>query len=261
MQFLIDDDPSIAVETEWSEIQKYAQEHTTPDEETYILFKALEKNKEFEKEIIKSRIRMGIPPEGFSWKEYQKFHNVKRNVNPKEIDVYLNFIRSYPKEIERIRRKMKLNLMIERQLHDILMGNFIQPYFRGLGYAPDIELDEDLDEVPNGDVESVTIHISKKIKKNELIKFIEESWSGIERYILKFPEEGRFFISVRDLRIIELRDDFKLKYKDIADQIIKEFNILNVDGNINEDSIKTAYKRAKQKISSLAYKRGNKNLA
>lgn len=255
MQFLIDIDPVIAAESEWSEIQKYSKEHLTPDEETYMLFKALEKNKDFEKEIIKARVRIGIPPEGFSWEEYKKFHDYKRNIDPKEIEIYLNFLRSYPKEVERIRRKMKISMVVERQLKDIILGNFIEPYFRGIGYAPDIELDEDLDEIPDGDVESVTIHISKKIKKNEFIKFIEENWPDIEQYILKFPEEGRFFVSIRDLRIVELRDEYKLKYKDIADRIIKEFGIVNYGGSINEDSIKTAYKRAKQKISSLASKR------
>jgi hypothetical protein len=49
-----------------------------------------------------------------------------------------------------------------------------------------------------------------------------------------------------------LRDTKKFSYREIADEIIKSLDIDDPDAKINEDSVKTAYKRAKSKIQSLA---------
>jgi hypothetical protein len=59
-------------------------------------------------------------------------------------------------------------------------------------------------------------------------------------------------VSARDKRIFQLREEENVSFKIIADKIITEFNIDNSDGKVNEDSVKTAYRRARAKILSFS---------
>src|SRR5436190_2227910 len=76
--FLINNPPIVLV-SEWTEIQKYqVKGYDTPSPELFSFFKALEHNREFEKEITSARRNAGIPEGGFSWEEYCKKYHPRR---------------------------------------------------------------------------------------------------------------------------------------------------------------------------------------
>ena len=248
--------PAKSFVTEWQEIKKLSKKEAVPNEDTFVLFKALELNKELEKELIKSRNNLHLPEIGVSWEEYKKRKDVKADHTKEELDEIIYFIHNYRKEIHRITRKMYLHPQVEEQLENLILGDFVEPYFRGISYGcnganvEDYESIEDFDR--NVEVDTVIIDITKKISKNELLKYIDNQWDEITRLLKYLPEVKHFYVSPRDMRIVELRDGQKLKYNEIAEKIIKEFSIDDINGSINEDSIKTSYKRAKSKIDELA---------
>ena len=96
---------------------------------------------------------------------------------------------------------------------------------------------------------NIKIVIQSKVSKNKLIKFIKENFKQLEEAMEEsnLPEDVGFYISRRDWEIVNIRDQKKWKYRKIADYISKEYD----DFDINEDSVKTAYDRAKKKILSL----------
>lgn len=245
--FLIGNPPSVAV-SKWKEIQQYKEYgYFTPTKDVYTLIKALEKNNEFEKIIISARKRAGLPEDGMSWQEYTntffpgKLRELSGNKRKEAIDLICKAI----KEVTFL-RGMDLNYHISRQLHHLIYGNFV--YFE----FPPIFWDYHGDTRNDGGeyYYYLSIRINNKVTKNELINYIENNWKNISRS-MHLPPKNKFFISPRDQRIIELRDKRGLTFNQIADKIISGLNPTNFDGKINEDSVKTAYSRAKKKITSL----------
>lgn len=248
--------------TEWQEIVKLSENGVGPDEDTYIIFKALEFNSDLEKELILARKNLHIPELGIDFEEYKKRKDVKADHTKKELEEILFYIHNYQKEILKIRKKLILHPQVQEQLDNLILGYFVEPFYRGIGYGTNADEEGDDGEIiQDGPVETVSIHISKRVSKNEFFKFIDDTWKEVNKLLNMLPSEEHFFISKRDLRIVELRDIKKLKYGAIAEKIIKEFSIDDVRGSINEDSIKTSYKRARIKINELAtLKKGNTSI-
>ena len=103
--------------------------------------------------------------------------------------------------------------------------------------------------VPSEDRFNIAIY--HPITKNQFYKSIDKHWEFINKEIKKLSEFNNPYISDRDYKIVELRDEKKMKYSEIATQIVKEYGIDDYTGSVNEDSIKTAYKRTKDKINSI----------
>lgn len=99
--------------------------------------------------------------------------------------------------------------------------------------------------------ETPTIKINYKISKNELIEWIHANWNEDLGFIQRLPSKPDFRISKRDRKIVELRDKKRFRFAKIANEIIKEYGIDDAEANINENSVKMAYKRAKDIIKSL----------
>lgn len=99
---------------------------------------------------------------------------------------------------------------------------------------------------------SLTLTITTAVSKYELLKYIERNWNGISKDLKSLQVSPSVYLSDRDKRIIILRDKEQLTYRAIADRIIDELGIDNADGSVNEDTVKSAYNRAKKKIQSLA---------
>lgn len=244
----------------WKEIVRYSNDYIAFDEEFYQIIKALEYNEEFEREVIKSRIRLKIPDVGYAWREYQKISDYSRkDVSDIEIAKMLFLIRTIPKEVSRIIKRLKLNKRIRSELKDIILTSSVcsPDYLSDIHYwlEPDDRfelMDDDEKEEAKEIIKSFNIAFTRKVTKNELIKFIENNWSNFKKRMELLPEKERYYISERDLRIVELRDKKNFKYGDIASQIIKEFLLDNIESTVNEDSVKTSYKRAKRKIVALA---------
>ena len=243
----------------WKEILKYSKNSLAFDEEFYQIIKDLELNEEFEKEVVKSRKRLGIPEAGYSWQEYGKMSDHKRDdLTDDEMDRMLFLLKNYPNEVKRISRKLKLNKRILDELKDIILTSSVTSpdYLSDIHYwiEPDDRyelMDEDEKEEAKEITKSFNIAFLRQVSKNELIKFIERNWDYIEKRTKLLPRKTNHYISKRDLRIVQLRDKDKLTFNEIVSQVAKEFDIDDPFGKTNEDSVKTAYRRAKLKISSL----------
>jgi len=244
--FLIGSPPNTAVSS-WKEIQQHQKYGFIPTREVYDLIKALEKNAEFEKTIISARKKAGLPEKGISWQKYTstffsyKVHKLPGNKRKKAIDLMSRAMR----EVFFLRGK-DFNYHISKQLHHLIYGNFVHFEFPPIFWYYHRDHNDDGGEY----YYYLSIRVHNKIAKNELINYIENNWKDISRS-MHLPPKNKFFISPRDNRIIELRDKKKLTFNQIADQIISDQNLTNSDGKINQDSVKTAYSRAKKKILSL----------
>lgn len=248
--------PAKSFASEWQEISRLGKDDIAPDKETFNLFKALELNNEIDKELKKARIKLRLPESGLNWEQYKQYKDTKAKHSKEELENILYFIRNHIKEISTIKRKLNLHPQIEEQLENLILGYFVEPNYRGIGFGCDGENVEDYESFNDFDkyteVDEVFVSITKRASKNELHQFIDNNWNEINKLMSYLPTEEHFYVSPRDLRIVELRDRQKMKYKDIADVITNEFSIDDISGQINEDSVKTSYKRAKDKVDRLA---------
>lgn len=210
------------------------------DRKTYSIVKALENNKDFENELQKLRKEFGIPIQGYSFDEW---NNIKKN---RQNDTGFISLRHNLRVIgtNKLIRKFNIPYLLQDNLTYVLIGNFL--------YLPMTRL---YLEIPNTllpvyDGPEIKIVIQSSVSKNQLIKFIENNWEILDREMAMFGQENSSFISDRDTQIIFLRDDKKMKFREIADLLAEEVD----DFNINEDMIKIAYHRAKNKISILSKK-------
>lgn len=130
-------------------------------------------------------------------------------------------------------------------------------YFGGLvsvGYfrcGEELIYDSDISFYDDKDKNKITINIYYPISKNKFDKYIKSLWPSLGKIIKQLPTKQKNTTSERDFRIYELKKTFNKKHKDIPNQIIKEFKLNNYDGALNEDSVKTAYKRVRKIISSI----------
>jgi len=249
--FLIGNPPTTAL-YEWEEIKQYQKNgYYTPTIETYSLIKVLEHNVEFEKIITTARENIGLPKNGVTWKEYERKYSIHRlrilTGNERKNATGLLF--KVVKEITNIRGNINLDYFVSEQLPYLIYGNFVYfKYPQIIWYcSPAYE-----DVLEDGYYNHLSIQINNRVAKNELVNYIENNWQKISESMNGLPPKPDFYISTRDQRIIVLRDKDKLTFKKIADTIISEFNIDDIEGKINEDTVKTAYARAKTKITSLA---------
>lgn len=242
ISFVIDN--KIAVLT-WKEIKQYKGDLLITYE-NYQKFKSLELNKDFEEVIVESRKNLNIPIEGIPWKEFLENEEKLRKDSILELK-------------KMTREKLAFHdFAIFMCLDGILYSNCVFPEI----FVTDREKisfrfdDQDLE---SGIPESVLIAIENPISKNQLINFIKDNWDGdfgIESEIKKLNFKKDFKISKRDFRIAELKSNNPKKtFKEIADQIVNEFDIEYPDDlKINEFSVKTANDRVIEKAKSLVRK-------
>lgn len=242
--------------SDWQQIKELSEEELIYDEQSFLLFKALEHNHDLDRELIKARKKLRLPDIGLTWDEYRKRHDPSRDSSEQDSNNALFFIRHSFDVVRKVREKMILHPQVEEQLSNLIQGYFVEPTYKGVAFGcsgANVELDAKTGNlVDDAEVDTVSIHITKRASKNEVVKFIDKNWSGISELLDLLPDEKHFFISRRDLRIVELRDKSHFKYSEIADVITKEFNIDDFVGSVNEDNIKTSYARAKKKIDELA---------
>jgi len=242
ISFVINNEVSVST---WKEIKEYRGDLRITYE-NYQKFKSLELNKDFEEVIIESRKNLNIPSGGISWKEFLENEEKLRENAVLEL-----------KKITREKLAFH-DFAVFMCLDGILYSNCVFPEI----FVTDREKisfrfdDQDLD---SGIPESVLIAIENPVSKNQLINFINDNWDGefgIESEIKKLNFKKDFKISKRDFRIAELKyQNSKKTFRDIANQIIDEFNIEEPDDlAVNEFSVKTAHDRVVDKIYSLVEK-------
>lgn len=253
--FLIENPPIDAV-SEWEKIEKYRDKgFLTPTPEFFDLFKGLEHNKEFENEILLSRKNIKeLPSDGISWRDYYDKYYFKRLMiySGKEGEEIDNFFKKVKRETVRIKNKIILEPYIINQLEYLIIGNFVYPggFPITLEYYPDSDLNE-----RGGRYEYISIKIHNQISPNELTRFIKTNKWSITALMRSLPPKPKYYISARDLRIMELvelketKKDKSLTFETIAAKIRTEFG----RGKNNEGSVKVAYYRAVKRIESASH--------
>ncbi len=250
--FLIGHPPEAAV-GEWKEIEEYRKlGYFTPSKEIYLLVKALEQNNEFEQLIKAARKDIGFDENGISWKEYVNKYmpGSKRKLTESERKDFIAIFSKVAKKIFEIRQSMNLDYFVDIQLPYLIYGNFVyfEPPIYWYSHSP---VDQDGERIKEEYIYSIKIQINNRTTKNELINYIKNNWKDISYDIHGLAPRAEFYISLRDQRIVALRDKEKLTFKKIAEKIVEEFDLNDIEAQVNEDSVKTAYRRAKNKITFL----------
>lgn len=247
----------------WREIEK----EKIFNKNLYYIVKTLELNSNFEKELIKSRNILNIPENGYELKEYLNIINFEKD---SQIGDQIGYLGTAPiesrEETKRLEKIFIIDPAIKFYLDCLLYGNYVYPtngdYFHIKAISHEIVgLDTAFppEGVDFGDDRCLSIAIKSSVSKNCLKKYIDENWLSIERSIKLLKGRDFLRITKRDLRIFELKQkNNKITYEEIANIIINEFTIDDPDGRINSGSVKTAYKRTKIKIESIAKHRQKK---
>lgn len=195
--------------------------------------KVLENNILFEKEIKKLRKQLNIPVEGYSQKEAEKFYNESDEEFFDKITESTNQLICKHPQFKHV-----------PSIDSIVLSN--------TAYLDPLQSPIWLWETEYAGEKIATINISSKnVSKQDLHNFIDEWWEQIKIELDILPDVPVPYVSKRDVRILQMRDKEGLSFKKIADAIVAEFGIDDEEASINEDSIKTAYWRAKKRTNSL----------
>lgn len=237
----------------WKEIEKWAKEKDiiTPSRNWYEFIKALSLNSAFVTEITTAREKCGLSKKMFP--DSPPFAKFKRTsfsefidedsepASPKEQRAIKKRAAAISRESKRIANKFSLS-----RLHNLKLGNLIEHGF----IDPVPQFDDCRFEIQDGEVHII---ISKPtITRNAIISYIERECVYLDRMLQKID------ISVPDLNIsdrffdvVALKDEEKLPYADIADEISSKYRPNDGQAKINEDSVRVGYKRAKDQILAL----------
>lgn len=238
---------------ELTELVKLEEKDYKENLSFYHTIKGLELSSDFEKLILDARKKLNIPIEGYSIDEYKKVvmpwkFDKQKEFTDDEIKLSLERLKLKQKIVNIINRRINSYSILHTEIEHIIYANFV--------VAPPDKIMHTLwaeseDEMTDGLFEEFQIILFAQVSKNELINYINNNWSKISKDLEKLGSPSDFYISKRDYRIIELRDKNKLTFKKIVNEIIKEFKIDDIEGKVNEDAVKTAYRRAKNKILLL----------
>jgi len=202
--------------------------------------KKIEIDKNVVKKIMEFRKKFNIPQEGYSLKEIDSMPIKKYN------KLFL--------KVKRLIKNINVNQLILSYMEGIILTeaayNFSDNLIGGFNSNSIISWKQiffDKDEkhifTSSTNPKRVEIYIRGKISKEELINFIKNHWSqfwGMEDTINHLPRLDKAYISKRDKEIIFLRDEKKMTFPQIAKYL---------DNFYTDSTVKTAYQRAKKKLS------------
>lgn len=235
------------------------------DDSFYFLIKITEKNGNFIKFVYEIRKELKIQSEGMSVEDYYNLElNYRDNgdieSDNKLIKKYIDYKKHIHQKVSKYLKEIYIDIRLVDQIKNIVLANCVLPY-KKITYEGIYPISNSFINQPNFRHQYnrfVNIEISAKVKRPDLIRFINENWSEIEENLNYLIPEPNLYITKKDMRIYELRTNQNLIFKKIADKIIEEFEVDDFEAKINEDSVKTAYLRTKKKIDSIFIKRNMK---
>ena len=229
------DEKTKKVYSTWKEIVRNGAE-TRFGKGLYEKCKAVELNEYFVSSVQEIRKLLGIPEEGLSIDQC-----VNLSFNDK-------LYQKVEKRISALIDEYEIDMTILDCLPEIILGEYISGSWTTYkGREITLEFDDHFDE-ENFLFERVLLCINSPITKNKLHNYIDSNWRQISGQSQRLTINKDSFISDKDLRIVELKNGQK-KYGEVADIISEEFP--EKYDKINEDSVKQAYARAKEKIQNL----------
>lgn len=218
---------------------------TLIDKHLYSYIKIQETKGQLEKELRHSREILGIPLDGFTPEGYRIFH--KQNTG--FITDYGSFTETMSSKLftiiqeigthsQDITDSLGINQEFGSMMTYLILYNAI---FINASISISSFSTSPLTEEDDGVVKIV---INNRVTKRQLIEFIEDRWSDIEKAFVNdnVPHKIEEYISPRDFLIMDLRDMKKMKFREIADKLSGD----NPNLEHNEDQVKTAYHSAKK---------------
>ncbi len=206
------------------------------DKKIYTHLRALENNAEFVADVFAIRKKFNIPEIGYSTKEWEELKKVQR-----DDENSLKWRFDINKACKELSRQYKIPFLLHGSLMYIIIGNFIYLPLTKLSLETPHEL------LPMYEGPDIKICIMGQVSKQQVYKFIRKNWQTIENEMKVFGDEKPTYISPRDSEIISLRENKKMTFVEIANFLAEK----NSDYEINEDQVKKAYHRAKDKIIAL----------
>jgi hypothetical protein len=227
----------------WPEMEKLRENgFETFCRKEYELIRAMGLNENLCREVKAIRKKIGLPENGFSAEEFIAIVSDPE----KSRNIIFNTEARFNKLIEGIHAGHTVAPEVSGQLYNLVVcGHAILTdyktaiYFANNGFSK-LEVDKN----------HVVIAISKRETIHSLHRFINDNSEKIETMLKMLSYESPT-ISERDLRIYEIRKTTRRQFDKIADQIIQEFKLDDKDAEMNYDSAKTAYLRAKKHIAKL----------
>lgn len=259
----------------WADIEKYNKKgYETYSKTIFLGFKALEKNKAFNDWVMSTRVAIGIPPKGYSFRKYhhvrrvfvldtpeeQKTYADKHAVSDKEYQGYIKF------------RELLDDILDRAEISPILYGREADLYFDTIVYSnfvypnfqlPDIRchhLSEWYDSKQNK--EPLSIAILHKISRLRLHQWIDKNWHLLDKFVRRLPPPNNFKSSFskqqreirnfeRDMEIYDLIANKGFSIPKATTRIIKKYGPGGPDCKTNDESVKMAFYRAKTKVDQM----------
>ncbi len=222
--------------SEWEDISS-RQKSLVPSYVCFKTLKLLEKNKEIISKIKSFREKIGVPKQGFNELEAIRCHIFKPYPFEYENVTYAVDFTQKEKYTDILKKEYNLHPYVDHCIGDLLISNHI------FNYPRELLLEKKKDK-------SLSITWTEKTSQNNLINFIKKNWNYIEKHNSKLRKIKPLSISDRDLLIYEMRQR-DLTYIEIVEKLEQEHGYKNNDAHLNEDSVKKAYHRVKEKILTL----------
>jgi len=247
----------------WGEIKKYKNEGSPAYSlEDYWRVKGLEVNTEFEKEILKTRKKIGIPKEGLKYGEINTHYHPEDYVWITEVNLRnktVAFDKSVDFETERILNEFDCDLFVSKQIKPILLGNIVLPLSSYISDSGEISIktlftEDDLDrEEYIKNEKELLIRITSNVKPEAIRQFIRDRYDLFTELLKKLPEKKKFELSKKKIAVYQLKKE-GLPYKEIAFKLVE-----NTDDNpMSTKAIEKISTRVISDIESLFHKKCDK---
>jgi hypothetical protein len=194
----------------------------------------LEKSEMFENGIIRLREKYKIPNECYS--SENDVPRIEYLFDDKGFDLYIFF-----EECEDLTRNLKLPPYWYSSIAYFIM-------FKVFFTPEKVPLFTDIVKYKKED--ALQIVVLEKMSKSELKRYIDYEWESIDEKMNLLPSANKhnMFRSEIVKRIVDMKDQEGLKFRQIADILQKEYENSELYDSLNENNIKTKYHRWKTKI-------------
>jgi|GEM_PF-4696119 len=247
----------------WGEINKYKNEGSPAYSlEDYWRVKGLEVNAEFEKEILNTRKKIGIPKEGLKYGEINTHYHPEDYVWITDVNLRnktVAFDKSVDFETKRILKEFDCDLFVSKQIKSILLGNIVLPLSSYISDSGEISIktlftEDDLDrEEYIKSEKEVLIRITSAVTPEAIRQFVSDRYDVFCELLNKLPKKKKFELSKKKIATYQLKKE-GLSYKEISFKLVENTD----DIPMSVKAIEKIYKKAKTDIESLFHKKCDK---
>lgn len=202
----------------------------------------LEQSNDFEEKIIYLRNKYKIPDSGYPFAEKAEEYNPDYAM---EIVLDDNTLDSFFEESSRITKELGLPRYWWGSIAYFAFHNVLITPERVSVAVEYIESDQNWRS-------GTHIIISEKMSKTELHKWVDMLWEEIEKEMEQLPSLTKHKMQRSEIakKVAEMKDSKGMKFRQIADELQKEYQDSDFYDALNENNLKTLYHRWKSMVSN-----------